>query len=794
MLQSMLNEMLTACRSFKRAGWVNVAGVVTLGLGLGFAGALLATLQGVVLAPLPYPNSSRLLRIAGIAGPPGSEPVDWWSHEVRSLETLAQYRSGNVSIMIGRSPERVIAAQVSTNFFAAFGAPPSVGRVFHNPGLPTETIPLAVVSDSLWTRALNRDPTVIGKTISVSRVVYTIVGVMPSTFRFPGNCELWLTRGSTASDLNLTRAEQPGLPLAVGMGYIGCLRIGATIGQATDELNATLRRVNSTYSPRTHMSYGEIISVKSLREAIVGDVRNSVEFLFFASLLLLVSSCVAATGLFLTRASSRQAEIAMRVCLGASRGHIYRQLAAETLVVSIGAVIAGSALTSWFLAFLPVVAPPDIPRLSNARWTWQVIALVTTCGLVTACISSFFPAIRFFNRMGRITPASRVERGDRIRQWLLVGEIAIAVVLMVGAALSVRSYDRFRRLQLGFDASDVTTAQLAFSKARYATPHQYTSALRTVLEALRETSDVALGMTSTFPFTHAGAYYYCRSGNMSRDAMAAGAFIEGEYFRAMRIPLLAGRVFDTRDRSDSQQVVIINQAMANLAWPHASPFGQPLSIGSKSRVVIGVVADVLQGPAPEPQIYLPYEQTTGNQLPPLDVTVVARTQDRAGFTERLRHAIGLVDTEVPIFNVTPGTDRVADFVAPIRFRAWLLGIASLVTLMLSLFGVYAAMSYTVARRQFEIGVRMALGARPNDVLTTFLRAALKIGSGGVVIGVALATVFTQLMSTLLFGVKPSDPASFALVAAVLLGGVIVACAIPAWRAANVDPAVVLRHD
>lgn len=845
---TILGDMRYGWRMLIRVPRLSVILVLLLALGIGAATAMFSVIDGVILRPLPYPHPDRIMLIAGAAAPPTGDWLTWW-RQSKAFAKLALYSSGGANLTGGSQPQRVTAAVVSASFFSVFEVRPALGRAF----MADEEAPgrnrVALLSHRLWIQDFGGDPRILGKTIALNTRPYLIVGVMPSGFGFPGHTDLWVPRTEEAKSvdgesLDLGSYKQADVPGWLGQAMLGRLQAGVSIAQARSELNTLLYRLTETYTARTGIHFGESVGVVPLQEILVREFRPALYTLFAGVSLLLLVACVNAANILLARTSARQRELAVRLCLGASRMRIVRHLITESVLLTFLSGLLGILFAFWIVAAIRAMGPADIPRLSAICVDLRVLAFtVVACFLtgsligIVPALESLAPDINASLKEGGFRSASRLPK--RVRGALVAAEVGLTLVLLTGAGLMIRSFDRLTRVEPGFEPRNLISLELSLPKAKYApaaealppkAPQAGGQTLRAATsegkelevqnESLKDPDAqvaafyqrltegvgglpgvIAAGMVSSLPLSGESEGYEFLDVDGKLAAGEAQVFvIGGNYFRALGVPLLTGRPFRESDSRDAPRVVVINQTLARQFWGDKNPLGAQFVIEGEEgpREIVGVVGDVKfsgLGEEPGPQLYLPYTQPYRNRRMPLSVALVVRTDSNTqSVVPLLRRQVQTIDKELPLFHVITMQELVYESTSAPRFRGLLLGTFAFFALVLAVAGVYGVVAHGVVYRTHEIGVRVSLGATPNDILRLIVGQGAQLALRGVALGLIAAFGLTRLISSLLFGISPTDPVTFVAVSASLIAAALLASYLPARRATKIDPMAALRYE
>ena len=802
-MDSLLKDIRYGFRSLlKRPGFTAIA-LVALALGIGANTAIFSLVNAVVLRPLPFPDADQLVWIWGNIRTGGNRasvaPLDFldFRSQNKTFENLAATFSGPMSVNLtgNGDPERLNASGVTGNFFDTFKIAPALGRGFtldnEKPGQDQVT----VLSYELWQRRFGGDPGIIEKTIVLNGKATQVVGVMGQDVSFPQPAELWVPINFDASPEMKQRKAHFIRP-------IGRLKPGVSLTQAQADTDVIAAQLEKQY-PDSNTGWS--LRLVSLKEHLVGGSRTYVFILFGAVGLVLLIACANVANLLLVRAAARQKEIALRTALGAGRPRIIRQMITESVLLAIVGGALGALLATVGVELLVSLSEDSIPRTVTVRVDATVLLFTFVISLATGLLFGLAPALRTLN-VNLIDSLKEGVRGggentitNRTRSLLVVFESAIAVMLLIGAGLLVRSFIALQGVNPGFDADNVLTARLDLARTKYNTPEKsatFLTELQTRVGNLPGVETVGLiaelplsGQLNDLPFTVEG-----RPTGAPDDKFGADwRRVNQNYFNALRIPLLRGRNFTEQEVRQSDTVAIVSQSLVDQVFPNEDPLGKRLiTVISDARYeIIGVVGDIrhrsLQGP-PLPAMYFPTVSTGFTNL------VIRTTTDPMSIAGGVRKEVLAIDPEQPIAQVRPMSSLVDASVSAQRYRTTLLGLFAALAMVLAATGIYGVMSYTVAQRTHEIGVRMALGARRLDVLKLVVRQGMIFAVIGVVLGLAGAFALTRVMSTLLFQVQARDPITFATVAALLIAVAFIACLLPALRATKVDPLVALRYE
>jgi len=813
-METIIQDIKFGLRMLLKSPSLSIVATIALALGIGANTAIFSVVNAVLLRPLPFPHSESLValfesdlqrgRLHGSHSYPNFFDL---RAQNTTLERVASYYNSDF-VMTGRGePVRLQGAVVTADLFPLLGVSPMLGRMF----LPDEDKPsgtnVIMLSQQLFQKRFNSDPSILNQSITLSGKSYTIVGVMPATFEFPIQnepVELWTTIAGDASGKTPVTNQRG----AHFLRAIGRLKPNVTPDQAQSELTAIAARLEQQY-PDSNTGKG--LRLESALSALVGDVRPALLILLGAVACVLLIACANVANLLLARATVRHKEMAIRSALGASRLRVIRQLLTESVLLSLVGGALGLLLAVWWSDLLVALGKEDIPRAVKVGIDWRVLGFTFGVSVITGLIFGLFPA--FHSSKTELVESlkdgsrgtSEGARRNRMRSALIVGELAIAVVLLVAAGLLLQSLWRLQNTNSGLDPNNILTFNLSLPETKYegVKQGQFFSDLKTRLES----SPGVQAASSIFPLPLSGDRFSISFQIEGRpvpekDEPSADLFMTGVgYFRTMGIPLIKGRDFENRDQFGAPSVVIITEEFARQHFPGEEPVGKRIQPGISTidddpttwREIVGVVGDVrnrgLNTP-PTPAYYLPQTQVPFSQM----VMVVKSANDPRSLISGVTKEVAAMDADIPLFSVKTMTEYLSASVAAPRFNTTLLSIFAAVALVLTLVGLYGVMSYSVAQRTNEIGIRLALGAQSRDVLLMIVKQGSFLIGLGLGIGLLGAYAATRLISTLLFGVTAKDPATFA-VSAVLLGIVaLLACYVPAWRATKVDPLRALRYE
>jgi putative ABC transport system permease protein len=797
----------------KRPGFTAVA-LLTLALGIGANTAIFSVVNTVLLRPLPYGGADRVVTVWNSLT--GSDRVALSQPElmdyregVASLEELAAYRRSHANLTGEAEPERVASGLVTANLFGALGSEPMMGRTFTlDEDLPGRDV-VAVLGHALWQRRFGSDPGIVGRTIQVDGGLRTVVGVMPPEFRLPADFQ-----SDRPTEIWIPLALDPAAPAGRGLHNlhgVARLRPDATVAQANAELELLTRR---WVQAGVVMDEQFSASVVPIRDEVVGDLRPALLILFAAVGFVLLIACANVANLLLARIDERQRELAVRTALGARRGRIVGQLLTESLVLAGAGGVLGLLFAALGLHAIAGLAPAGIPGLDAVALDARVLAFTAGVALLAGLFFGGLPALQ--SASGELGAALREgarsttagQSRQRARRSLVVAEVALSVVLVIGAGLLMRSFWEMRQVELGFDPANMLTLQLTLPQQEYSGPDQVAG----FYEQLRERIEAVPGVRS------AGAAALLPLGQATGDW---GIDIEGRvrtpvdrfhgylqvvtpgYFETMRIPLLSGRTVAATDRPDGAPVVVINERMAARYWPEENALGQRIRIRAQEVgpwfTVVGVAGDIRHNAIveePRHEMYFPHAQLAlalGGTTAAMNL-VIRTASDPLVMAAPVRAAVRSLDPNLPVANVRTMDQVVGSAIAEPRFTMTLLAVFAAIALLLGAIGIYGVLAYTVSRRTHEIGIRMALGAGARSIVRMVVLQGIGMVAAGAALGVLAAAGATRVLEALLYGVTTTDPVTFAAVPLMLIGVALLAAYLPARRATRVDPMIALRSE
>ena len=825
-MTTLLQDMRYALRVLWKSPGFAIVAVLSLALGVGANTAIFSIVNAVLLRSLPFSHPERLVKIVASNRGVGARDIGFSVPELDDLRTRAgvfdqvtAIQGGPTNLTGGERPQHLELLEVSANYFSMLGTSAQIGRVFG----PGDDVPgfgeAIVISDSLWARGFGRDPGVLGRKMQLDNDPYTIVGVLPPGFRHPGrtastDIEIWLTCGFRAVPY-----PKPDRGLRPVPGAIGLLKPGIGPELAQSRLEALAAQLRAEYSTNYPAGSDWSIEVEPLQESLVGNVRPILLVLMGAVVLIILLASVNVANLLLARASGRQREMAVRLAMGASRARMIRQMLTESMILSlvsglVGVLTAMAAL--YFVQFLRV----QVPRLAEVRVDWTVFSFALLVSLLAGLGFGLVPALQ--SSKAEIAVAMREgTRGsgtsaktNRLRGLLIASETALAVMLMVGAGLLLRTFWGLLQENPGFNPSRIVAGNFYLPVPnnpdvdRYSNPEILNAFLREVVRRVHVIPGVEFAaITTDLPVTHSSRPRIVNIEDRP-DESGKGLFVEvtsatPEYFKVLQASLVGGRYFTEADDSGKQPVAIVDESTARTYWPDRDPIGRRLSMRSPRGAadppwctVVGVIKDIKSDGLDQsgvPHIYRPIYQFPGFRS--LSKSVTVRTSLSAASLEpQIRRELQAIDPNLPVFNVRTMTEVIDGSLASRRFSAELVGVFAVVALLLASVGIYGLLAYMVGQRAHEIGVRMALGAMPSTIGKMIVSRGAGLAGIGVGIGLILSGIMAPLISSVLYGVRPLDPEVFIAVPVILMVVVLWASYIPAWRAARVNPIVALRRE
>ncbi|HWS54925.1 MAG TPA: ABC transporter permease [Pyrinomonadaceae bacterium] len=799
-LEQLLKDLGYGLRMLRRKPGFAAVAVLTLALGIGANAAIFSVVDAVLLRPLPYPEPGRLVSLYESLPQGGTGSVSVpnlldWRAQSDVFTGIAAYQYGDFNLQEGDQPVRAVGVTVTPNFFDVLGVAPQLGRAFVGGEDAAGRHRVVVLSDGLWRRAFGADPGVVGRDVQLGGEPYQVVGVMPASARFPSAAaELWVPL--VFNDRQLASRGSHSL-LALGR-----LKPEATFERAQEQMS-TIGRILEQQYPDAQTGRG--VTLAWVEEEVVRGVRPALLMLLGAVGFVLLIACVNVANLLLARATSRRKEVAIRSALGAGRWRLVRQFLTESVLLALVGGAAGLLVAKWTIQGLLALAGSYQPVTGEVGLDWRVLAFTAALSVLTGMVAGLAPALHVSKADVQETlkesgNAGSSARGTWLRGSLAVAEVAAALVLLVGAGLLVKSFLRLQQVETGLRPERVVTMRVALPAAKYDTAQKTTAFYREVLERVGALPGVEeAGVINMLPLQRFGS-----NGEIQvegREPLPPGRVPLTEYrsasagyFRALGIPLLAGRIFEPADEAETARSVVVNHALVREFFPGGDALGKRVSAGGDTWwTIVGVVGDVRQSGLTQPsrpELFFPY---AGRRVD--GMTLVARSAgDPAELTAAVRREVRAVDPNQPVYNVRTMEEVIDLSISNRRLNMTLLSVFAGLATLLAVVGIYSVMSYLVTQHTREIGIRMALGARPSNILRLVLGQGLTLTLAGVGLGLLAAFGLTRLMSSLLYGVAGTDPLTYAAVSALLVVVALAACYVPARRATKVDPLVALRYE
>jgi putative ABC transport system permease protein len=802
---NLIQDLRYAVRMMLKQPVFTAVAVIALALGIGANTAIFTVVNAVLLRPLPYDDPDSLVWVwdtqPQLPTAPTSLPdfIDW-NEQNQSFESLAAFLNGNMFVDDGNGVQDTAVGLVTPDFFSVFHVKPVLGRTFTEEETQPGRHRVAVLSQGMWQRRFGADPNVLSQTIQLSGAAYTIIGVLPAGFRYPNEAQLW--RPIQIDPKQLNRGPHY-------LQVVGRLKSGVTIQQAQAEMSTIASRLAEQYPDKIA---GHGVKLELLSDRVVGNIGTALFVLLGAVGFVLLIACANVANLQMVRAGARQKEIAIRTALGAGRSRIIRQLLTESILLAVAGGGAGLLVAVWGVNSLVSLSTDTIPRVREIGIDGKVAFFTILISLVTGVVFGLAPALQVskpdlvdaLKESSRTTPGAR---RNTLRSALVVTEVALSLVLLIGAGLMIRSFAKLNSVHPGFDPENVATMGVTLLRANYPDDTHVAATYSQLLEQLAAAPGVeSVGATTELPLSGASTSdYFTIEGRpaipKAEQPLTECRTVTPHFFESMRIPLLAGRDFTPTDTKQSPNVAVVNEVFARLFFPGEDPLGHRLNLQGQFRdplLIVGVVGNVRDfglDEQPKPGIYYPYLQSPLFEDLSRSLTLVIRTKsDPASLMESLRAEMLSMDKTLPVYSLKPMTEYLHDSLSRRRFNMVLLSVFAAVALVLAAVGIYGVISYTVSQRTHEIGIRLAIGAHAGNILRLVIGQAMLLTIIGIALGLAASFALTRLMESLLFEVSATDPLTFGVIAAILTGVALAACLVPARRATKVDPMTALRYE
>ena len=805
MIERRLQDLRYAARTFRRSPGFLLLTVLTIAVGVGANAAIFSVVNAVLVRPLPFPRPNDLVLVTDTnrqtkQSNGDTSPANFLDWRVRqhSFTGLAAFRQARFTFSSADRPESVPGAIVNVNFFGVLDIKPALGRGFNaadeEPGAPR----VAIIADGFWRQRFGGRTDAIGQTVRLNDEPHAIIGVAPAGIEYPDKSRVWVAPHWRVPDDPLAPMADPAPQRSHEyISVLARLEPGRSIESAQADMDAVAATMEHDF-PNDNRNAGVLLT--PLRDDLVSDVRQTVLLLFAAVGLLLLIAAGNVSGLLIARATGRRQEMAIRIALGAGRGRILGQLLTESIVLAVLGGAAGVLLAMWLIGPLVSLSPSDLNVAGPVTVDTSVLLFGLGVSSFAGLLSGLAPAhqLLHLNVHDDLRQGARGNSGGqrRIRATLVAGEIALSLVLLVGAGLTVRSLVRLQREPAGFNPDHVLTLGVGLPAPRYPTPSQKAEFWQRALDALRQVPGVEVaGATSRLPLLPGNSTRGLMIRGLPPNVAASADYRTASpgYFRAMGIRLVQGRGFDETDREDRLPVAVVSASAAQRFWPNRNPIGERFSINEPEITVVGVVGDVRTASldkAPQPTIYVPYRQDPWPSM----VFALRTTAAPSMLANAVRDAIWRVDKDQPVGAVRTMDEQLSNSLTRRRFTVTLLSAFGLVSVSLAAIGLYGVLAFIVSQRRREIGVRMALGAQLRDVVADVMGEGLRLAGLGVVVGIGLALAGTPLLGSMLFGTSPTDALTFTAAAALLVTIAAGASLVPALRASRIDPLIALRDE
>jgi predicted permease len=810
-LETVLQDIRYGARMLIRNPVFSLVAIITLALGIGANTGIFSVVNAVLLRTLPYPDSDRIVAIeeyhvqGGRGQITAANFVDWRARN-HTFENLAGIFTKYSNLTGAGEPERIGVAVVSANFFDVLRVQPGLGRGFAAADEQAGHPAIAILSHALWQRRFGADPSVVGKQVILDEKIYTVTGVMPAGFQYPKLIDVWVPPLRIAPELN-SQMDVTQNRISGYLSAIARLKTGVTLQQSAAEMDAITAGLRQQYPDSTGDRFDRVVT---LQTHVVGDIRPALLTLLAAVAGVLLIACANVANLLLARLNARRKEIVLRAALGAKRGRLIRQVMTESILLSLVGGVFGLLLAWQGISLLVAVAPANLPRITEVNLDWRVLAFTFSISLVTGILFGLAPVVSLagVDLHNGLKAAGRVAGSaynHKLGNLLVVAEVTLSIVLLVAAGLLFRSFLKLQSVQMGFDSGNVLTMRVNPAGSKYQTLQQENAFYNDAIGQLESVPGVqSVGLVSVLPLSNGGdTAGYRVEGTPelppSQWPVANFRIASPGYLRVLDVPILQGRNIDARDTTDSENVVVVNEAFAKYNFRNESPIGKRITFGGEQQgkpiwfQIVGEIANIrtldLQT-EPEPDVFLSYGQDSYNGLS----FVIKTSIEPTSLTSAIVNAIHNADPMLPVSDIKPMDKIVHESISQPRFNTLLLAVFASVALLLAAAGIYGVMSYMVTQRTNEIGIRVALGGQMRDILKLVIGHGMILTIVGVVLGIAIALGVSRVMSGLLFGVTPTDPLTYTFIALLLSVVALLACYIPARRAARVDPMVALRYE
>jgi putative ABC transport system permease protein len=787
--------------------------LITIALGVGANSAVFSVVNALLLRPLPYPNSEQLVMVWGKLPVNGLEKLNASAGEFvdyrdrsQAFSSVAVYASAGRNLTGANQPERVSVTFVSSDFFSVLGVDSLHGRTFFDEENQPGRDEVVVLSYSIWQRLFGGDKNVVGQTITLDGRSHTVVGIMPADFQFPDTeTAIWKPIAFTADDVSANSRGSHYLDL------IARMKPGISIEQAKADVSSIAAQMQKEYPGNYKADSGWGANVVSLHEEMVGDVRLMLLVLFVTVVFVLLIACANVANLLLTLAVSRQREIAIRSVLGAGRWRTIRQLLMESLVMSFIGGVFGILLALWGTDLLTSFGPESLPRLNEIRVDGRVIAFTFGISILTGLIFGIVPALQTsklnLNESLKESSNKMTEGRNRLRfrGSLVASQIALALVLLVGTGLLFKSLFKLQQVDTGINPKNVLSLRISLPQSKYREPQKQRAFFDRLISQTQELPNVeSTGIVNFLPLSGSGSQRNISvEGKPENPVNAETRISNPDYFKAIGIELLQGRLYDEHDRENTTYVTVVNETFTRVFFPEEDPMGKRVKMGGADSpfrwlTIIGIIKDVKHrglDVEARPEMYIPYLQPPLPNWNVQSMFLAVRTGDEPqNLIPFLRNAVQEIDKEQPIYNISTMQGLLAKSTASRRFNLMLIGSFSALALLLATIGIYGVMSFTVTQRTQEIGIRVALGAQSRDVTMMVIKQGITFVLIGVAAGIGASFALTRLIENLLFKVSTTDIMTFSVVSIFLTGVALLACFVPARRAAKTDPMVALRYE